>query len=213
MHSPVEVPANKEKQSKEPNKGPGVVVLFTTVFVVGAIGWGSIKIYETIRERRIAAETKRVIEFYARKAEQEAEERRIASEKREQVKSADRQTLRKLVDSCKDQLMDIRSKSAFASNFPYYSPTELEKFAGMGTALNMPLGGFPSAALDNYDFDATAWNLDRISNKEYPITTISFVVEGAEDGFSVRQYAAVFTCELDGLRATEPERTKVYYLD
>ncbi|KSV77177.1 hypothetical protein [Ensifer adhaerens] len=52
-----------------------------------------------------------------------------------------------------------------------------------------------------------------MNSKEYPITTISFVVEGAEDGFSVRQYAAVFSCELDGLKATEPERTKIYYLN
>jgi hypothetical protein len=52
-----------------------------------------------------------------------------------------------------------------------------------------------------------------MNSKEYPITTISFVVEGAKDGFSVRQYAAVFSCELDGLKATEPERTKIYYLN
>lgn len=51
-----------------------------------------------------------------------------------------------------------------------------------------------------------------MNSKEYPITTISFVIEGAEDGFSVRQYAAVFSCEL-GLKATEPERTKIYYLN
>lgn len=76
-------------------------------------------------------------------AAREAEERRVEDEKRQQIRNADRETLRKLVDSCKDQLLDIRSKSAFASNFPYYSPPELEKFAGMGTALNMPLGGFP----------------------------------------------------------------------
>ncbi|MGH0214393.1 hypothetical protein NKY66_10815 [Sinorhizobium meliloti] len=204
---------NKERQSKEPEKGPGAVAIITTLIVLGALGYGGTKLYGAIRERQIAAEKKRQDEIAAYWAAQEAKQQKIADEKRQQIKNADRETLRKLVDSCKDQLMDIRSKSAFASNFPYYSPTELEKFAGMGTALNMPLGGYPSAALDNYDFDATAWNLDRISNKEYPITTISFVVEGAEDGFSVRQYAAVFSCELDGLKATEPERTQIYYLD
>lgn len=204
---------NKEKQSKEPEKGPGAVGLITTLIVLGALGYGGTKLYSAIREKQIAAEKKRQDEADARWAAWEAEQQKIRDEKRQQIKNANRETLRKLVDSCKDQLMDIRSKSPFASSYPYYSPTELEKFAGMGTALNMPLGGFPSAALDNYEFDATAWNLDRIGNKEYPITTISFVVEGAEDGFSVRQYAAVFSCELDGLTAKTPERTKVYYLD
>ena len=118
-------------------------------------------------------------------------------EVRRNALNADPGTLRKLVDSCKDQLMDIRS-SAFANHFPYYSPTELEKFAGMGTALDMPLGGFPSAALDNYEFDATAWNLER---SKQGISDHDDLIEGAEDGFSVRQYAAVFSCELDGLKA------------
>ncbi|KAA3506306.1 hypothetical protein DXM21_25320 [Agrobacterium rosae] len=78
--------------------------------------------------------------------------------------------------------------------------------AGIG----MPVGGFPSSVLDNYDFDAVAWNIDRIGHKEYPLSTISFVVEGAEDGFSVRQFAAVYSCRLDRLNATEPDRTSVH---
>lgn len=200
---------NEEKQSKEPENGPGAVAIITALIVIGALGYGGTKLYGAIRDKQIAAEKKRQDEADARWAALKAEWQQIADAKREQIRTADRETLRKLVDSCKDQLMTMRSQSVFATNYPYYSPDDLEKFAGIG----MPSGGFPSAVLDNYDFDATAWNLDRISNKEYPITTISFVVEGAEDGFSVRQYAAVFTCDLDGLKAKEPERTKVHYLN
>ncbi|MGR9293666.1 hypothetical protein ACU8OS_35460 (plasmid) [Rhizobium leguminosarum] len=79
--------------------------------------------------------------------------------------------------------------------------------------LKLPLGGWPSVALDNYDFDVVVWNVDRMTDKEYPITSISLVVEGSQDGFTVKHYAAVFTCELDGLKAEEPERTEIHYLD
>ncbi|WP_429814343.1 hypothetical protein [Ensifer sp. B1-9] len=115
---------------------------------------------------------------------------------------------RKLVDSCKDQLMDIRS-SAFANHFPYYSPTELEKFAGMGTALDMPLGGFPSAALDNYEFDATAWNLER---SKQGISDHDDLIRCRRSGGWLLRSAV---CSRLQLRAGRPQgqRTKVFYLD
>ena len=200
---------NKERQSRKPEKGPGTLGLVISLIVIGALGYGGMKLYGAIRDRQIAAEQKKKDEQAARWAALEAEQQRIEDEKREQIRTADKETLRKLVESCKDQLMEMRAKSVFATNYPYYSPSDLDRFAGIG----MPSGGFPSAVLDKYDFDATAWNLERISNKNYPVSTISFVVEGAEDGFSVRQYAAVFSCQLDGLKAREPERTQVYYLN
>jgi hypothetical protein len=201
--------AYKEKQSKEPEKGPGALGLIISLIIICGLGYGGIKLYGAIQDRQITAEKKQMDEQAARWAALEAEQQRIADAKREEIRTADKETLRKVIESCKDQLMTMRSKSVFATNYPYYSPSDLDRFAGIG----MPVGGFPSAVLDKYDFDATAWNLDRISNKEYPVSTISLVVEGAEDGFSVRQYAAVFSCQLDGLKASEPERTQVYYLN
>ncbi|UXR94623.1 hypothetical protein [Agrobacterium tumefaciens] len=42
------------------------------------------------------------------------------------------------------------------------------------------------------------------------LSTIWFVVEGEDDGFSVRQFAAVQSCRLDGLNTMEPTRTIVH---
>lgn len=129
-------------------------------------------------------------------------------EDRRNALNADPETLRKLVDSCKDKLTDIRS-SAFANHFPYYSPTELEKFAGMGTALDMPLGGFPSAALDNYEFDATAWNLER---SKQGISDHDDLIRCRRSGGWLLRSAV---CSRLQLRAGRPQgqRTKVFYLD
>jgi len=80
---------------------------------------------------------------------------RITNEKRELIKNTDRETRRKLVGSCEHQLRAIRSKSVFGTNFPHYSPDNLEKFAGGAGYFKIPLG-WPSVALDNYDFDSTA---------------------------------------------------------
>ncbi|TBG52593.1 hypothetical protein [Rhizobium leguminosarum] len=207
--------ASRDTKSGGPGnpKGPSALVICTIVIVIAAIGYGGSKIYGSIRERKAEEERKRQDEILARETARATELARIADEKREQIKNADRDTLAKLVNSCRDQINTLFSKSVFGINFPYYSPDDLRTFADMGAALKMPLGGWPSVPLDNYDFDIVAWNLNRITHKAYPITSISFVVEGSQDGFTVKHYAAVFTCNLDGLKADEPDRTEIYYLD
>ncbi len=44
-------------------------------------------------------------------------------------------------------------------------------------------------------------------------STIWFVVEGEDDGFSIRQFAAVQSCRLDGLNAIVSKRTSVHFLN
>ncbi|WP_064815750.1 MULTISPECIES: hypothetical protein [unclassified Rhizobium] len=207
--------ASRDTKSSGPGKpkGPGVPIICTIVIVIFAVGYGGSKIYGSIRERQAEAERKRQDEILARETARVTELARIADEKREQIKNADRDTLAKLVNSCRDQINTLFSKSVFGINFPFYSPDDLRKFADMGAAFKMPLGGWPSVALDKYDFDIVAWNLARITDKDYPTTSISFVVEGAQDGFSVRHYAAIFSCDLDGLTVEKPDRTEIHYLD
>ncbi|KWT78390.1 hypothetical protein BS628_01015 [Agrobacterium radiobacter] len=45
------------------------------------------------------------------------------------------------------------------------------------------------------------------------LSTIWFGVEGEDDGFSVRQFAAVQSCRLDGLNAMVSKRTSVHFLN
>ncbi|MGQ8632079.1 hypothetical protein ACUTJJ_11450 [Agrobacterium sp. DKPNP3] len=45
------------------------------------------------------------------------------------------------------------------------------------------------------------------------LSTIWFVVEGEDDGFSVRQFEAVQSCRLDGLNAMVSKRTRVHFLN
>lgn len=199
--------ADKEKKPKKSGDGPGTLSLIITLIVIGGLGYGAVKLYGTFKGWQIEEENRIKAEAEASRAAREAEAQKIADAKREQIKNADKDTLGKVVSSCKDQIYALRKDSPFAIHFPYYSPDNLERFAGIG----MPSGGFPSAVLDNYDFNAVNWNIDRIRESTFP--TISFVVEGADDGFSVRQFAAVYSCRLDGLNATEPQRTSVHYLN
>ncbi|ANL87066.1 hypothetical protein [Rhizobium phaseoli] len=206
--------ASRNAASGGPNtKRPNALMLLTIGIVIAGLGYGGTKMYGAIRERQAAVERKKQDEIAARETERAIELARIADQKREQIKNADSETLKGLINSCQDQINAVFSKSVFGINFPHYSPDDLQKFADVGAAFKMPLGGWPSAVLDNYDFDIVAWNLARITDKDYPITSVSFVVEGSQDGFSVRHYAAVFTCDLDGLRAEEPDRTEIHYLD
>lgn len=200
------------KKSVEAPKKDDPVATIIAVAIIVALGFGGYKIYEVNREKRIAREKHDQEVLLAHEQAQAKEAARIAAEKKNAIKSADRDTLSKLVSSCRSAITDLVSKGPFGVNFPYYSPADLDQFAGIGAAFGKPLG-WPSAALDNYDFDAVGWNLERIAHKEFPISDISFVVEGSQDGFSVRQYAAVYSCSIDGLAITEPTRTQIYYLD
>jgi len=50
-------------------------------------------------------------------------------------------------------------------------------------------------------------------NLSIDLTTTWFAVEGEDDGFSVRQFAAVQSCRLDGLNAMVSKRTSVHFLN
>lgn len=191
---------------------PRPLVGILVLAVLAAVGFGGYKMYEAAQEKRLAQERQQQEERAAREFVIAREQARIAAEKAKALQDADKDTLRKLVSSCQSQVIELVSNSPFGVNFPHYSPTDLDKFADLGAAFGQKLG-WPSVALDNYDFDAVGWNVEQISREKYPSRHISFVVEGAEDGLSVRQFAAVYSCDLDGLAIEKPEQTMKHYLD
>lgn len=143
------------------------------------------------------------------KAEQErriaarVEELRIRKEKEAAILNADRATVRELVSECRSRIRTKLSEgSPYEVYFPHYSPVDLKKLGDMSVAFGMPLGR-PSVGLDDYGFDPVDWNVKRIMHKDYPIHSISFVVEHPRG-------AGTYDCRLDGLKITEP-REGVFY--
>lgn len=140
------------------------------------------------------------------------EEIRKINEKNENdILTADSDVIRKLINECRSKISEkLTASSEFGFYFTSYSEQDLTKFANMGKSLGMKLGR-PSVALDNHDFNAVETNVANILRKEYPSRFVSFVVEGAHDGFSKKQYAAVYNCHLKGLTIDEPWRSEIHY--
>ncbi|WP_457813133.1 hypothetical protein [Sinorhizobium meliloti] len=209
---PKAVLAEMQKSVESEKSGHGAVAVVIALAIVATLGFGGYKFHVAVQQKRIEREQKAEEARLARERAQAEQERRIAAEKADAIKNADTDTLRGLVSSCRSAIIDLVSKDPLGVNIPHYSPTDLEKFADIGAAFGQPLG-WPSAALDNYDFDAVGWNVERIASKDYPVSTISFAVEGSQEGFTVRRFAAIYTCRLDGLAITKPTQTNIYYLD
>ncbi|MGO4569063.1 hypothetical protein AB4Z52_29450 [Rhizobium sp. 2YAF20] len=192
--------------------GPGPVGVILCLIGLAVVGFGLYKAHEGALAQQVVDEKHRQEQRAASEHDEHLRLVQIAEEKAVLVRNADRDTLRKAVVSCQNQISDLLGKSPFGLSFPHYAPTKLREFAGIGAAMRTPLG-FPSAALDDYSFDQIDWNLNLITQKTYPSTSITFAVEGARDGFKVRQYAAVYRCEMDGLDVGKPRQTENYNLD
>jgi hypothetical protein len=160
---------------------------------------------------REAAREKEQIERQKAKEAAEAEYRRIYEQNEQAILSADRQTIERLVKECRNRIEE-KLAGPFAVYFGNYTPSKLRELGDVGLVFGKPLGR-PSVALDDYGFDPVAWNTDRITDKELRARSISFTVESAQDGFSIRQYAAIYTCGLNGLAMSEPRQEQKYFTD
>lgn len=180
------------------------------ILVVGAVA-GLYVLSEKAEARRVAAEQMEQQRQKLIADQQAAENRRIHAEKEAAIASASEKQISDLISTCFSSINEKLSKGTFAYSFAYYSPWDLEKISSLG--IGRSGGGFLSAALDDYNFNSTKWNLDRIMNKDYGSRRVSFVVESAADGFRVRKYAAVWSCWLDGLSVRPPEEDKRVWLN
>lgn len=158
--------------------------------------------HQRILAEERAAEEKRLME-----------QRQLYEAKEKAILAASDDAIRNVVLDCQQAITKaLTENSPFDVYFPSYSPDQLRKFADIGAAFQTALGS-PSAALDNYEFDPVSWNIERVQHKDYPIRTIAFAVEGASDGFSVKRYAAVYSCSMDGLALFKPSRDFIVYTD
>lgn len=202
----------------EKKDGIGITAWFTIILALGLALMVAKTFYDRKAEELAAAERAKEQaeqaqrEKWAAEAAARAEEMEL--EREAELKNADPAKLRELVSSCKSAISTKLSEGPLAFSFPYYPPPTLTSLADAAAALggNTRSQGFLSAALDDYDFDAIKWNLERITGK-YPSRSIQFVVEGAQDGFTAKRYAAIYSCRLDGLSITEPKRDKVVFLN
>lgn len=119
--------------------------------------------------------------------------------------------LRSMVEGCQTS---IREKLAgpFEVYFTRYTAYDLEPLKTASIVFGKKMGR-PSTVLDDYSFDPIAHNLKRLQD---PMTgkysRISFVIEHAADGFSIQQYVAVWECDRDGLKASEPRmKDRVFF--
>lgn len=140
--------------------------------------------------------------------EQEAKEAAIAAASEEEIRA--------LVVECQSKIKkELTERSlAFEPYFAHYESGVLDTLGSMARVTGGTLGQ-PSGALDDYEFDPVAHNVEQIMRDKYPSRSVVFVVEHAMDSFSgIKRYVTTYRCDLDGLNSLgSPSRGEVYFLD
>lgn len=178
-----------------------------TIFVVALAGLALIfwwPVPQILEARETAQE--HALKEARRRSDAERQKKEFAL--REQLVGASDSELRDLVRECRKMIYASLADEPYEPYIADYSPKDLRRLGDSAMGLQMKLGRL-STALDG---DPVERNLSSI--RRSPSSDITFVVEGASEGWSgpVR-WAAVYHCETSGLQIKDVRRGDRYMLD
>jgi hypothetical protein len=165
---------------------------------------------QALDAKKLEEQEKRRIEALVAEAAKTMEKARANNVVFKSIDTASADQIYQLVRKCESDTRDLVDKknNPYRAHTPHYSPDQLRKFANLGIT-----GFFPSSHLDDYEFNIIDWNTKQLKQEYVHWKKIEVVIEGAHDGFSPRQYAAVYSCKLNGLELEPPKRELMHYVN